>query len=89
MIYLVFEHYYNGRPYEDAVSIDELKQAFDTLEKCEAYIRLARKAVKKNARKRNQKIRVTSDQYGVHCTISKNDWYDEYLDWTVKEMTVR
>lgn len=86
MFYLVVEHYYNGEEY-DAVTSDANRQAFDTVEKCKAYIRHERKKVKQGARRRNEKIRVTTDQFGVHCAIS-NKWQCEYFDWTIEEIIV-
>ena len=87
MFYLVVEHYYNGEEYEDAVSSDTIRQAFDTVEKCKAYIRHERKKVKQGARRYNEKIRVTTDQFGVHCAITKK-WHCEYFDWTIEKIIV-
>ena len=86
MFYLVVEHYYNGDEYEPVTS-DVNRQAFDTVEKCKAYIRHERKKIKQGVRRRNEKIRITTDQFGVHCAIT-NKWHCEYFDWTIEEIIV-
>lgn len=87
MIYLVLEHYYNGEEYEDSFSSTELKQGFDSPEKCQSYIRYQWKKVRQNFRKKGKKVRITSDEFGVYCTIT-GKWSTEFYSWTVDKLKI-
>lgn len=89
-IYLVHEHFWNGELYDESVSWEKIKQAFDTPAKAKAWVRHEKKMMKLDAHRNGDEIHITADREGTHVFIT--DEYgcgESYIDWTVTEITIR